>query len=94
MSENKKRWSHEVNRKSDALDLEEEVFKKKDPHEIAVSLKESAEKNNRKKSSSYRSALSMLNLYINRAGDNLSKSRRQTLERAKKELRKVFDRAA
>ena len=86
------RWSARVTRTSDALDLEGGVFSLKDPRRIAASLKRSAERSKRKKSNSYRSALSMLTFYINRAGTNLSAERRKTLQRAKDELRKQFKR--
>jgi hypothetical protein len=88
-----RRWSARVTRSSDALDLKRGVFNLKDPKRIAASLKRSAEQSARKKSGSYRSALSMLTFYINRAGRNLSAGRRKTLERAKDELRKQFGRA-
>lgn len=88
-----RRWSARVTRESDALDLEGGVFAQKDPKRIAASLKRSAERSTRKKSGSYRSALSMLVFYINRAGKSLSASRRKTLERAKDELRRQFKRA-
>jgi hypothetical protein len=87
------RWSARVTRTSDALDLKRGVFNLKDPKRIAASLKRSAEQSARKKSGSYRSALSMLTFYINRAGKNLPAGRRKTLERAKDELRKQFGRA-
>jgi hypothetical protein len=87
------RWSARVTRTSDALDLQHGVFNLKDPKRIAASLKRSAEQSARKKSGSYRSAVSMLTFYINRAGKNLSAGRRKTLERAKDELRKQFERA-
>jgi hypothetical protein len=90
---NTKYWSADVTHHSDALDLETDVFKKRSPGEIARSLKRSAERSQRRKSSPYRSAMSMLTFYINRAGKNLSDSRRQTLERAKQELRKAFGKA-
>jgi stress response protein SCP2 len=86
------RWSARVTRESDALDLEAGVFKLRDPKRIAASLKRSAERSHRRKSGPYRSALSMLIFYINRAGKNLTASRRNTLERAKTELRKQFGR--
>ena len=86
-----KRWSAEVTKHSDALDLEHNVFKSRSAHQIALSLKCSAERSKRRKGTPYQSAMSMLNFYINRAGQNLSASRKQTLERAKNELRKVFD---
>jgi hypothetical protein len=88
----KRRWSAEVTEHSDALDLEKGVFASNDPKRIASSLKHSAEASQRKKAGSYRSALSMLTFYINRAGRNLSAARRRTLERAKNELRKKFGR--
>jgi hypothetical protein len=88
----KKRWSAEVTAHSNALDLKPHVFNKDDPAEIAASLKRSAESSDRRKSSAFRSAMSMLNLYVNRAGRNLSPSRRRTLERAKTKLRGLFGR--
>jgi Protein of unknown function (DUF3175) len=87
------RWSARVTRNSDALDLEGGVFSLKDPKRIAASLKRSAQRSTRKKSGSFRSALSMLTFYINRAGKNLSAGRRKTLQQAKDELRKQFKRA-
>ncbi|MDQ3196461.1 MAG: DUF3175 domain-containing protein [Pseudomonadota bacterium] len=87
-----KRWSARVTQKSDALDLESEVFKKKSANEIAQSLKRSAEESERRKSSPYRSAMSMLTFYINRAGENLSVSRLRILESAKNQLRKLYKR--
>ena len=87
------RWSARVTRESNALDLEPGAFTKKHPAEIAASLKRSAVRSKRRKTSAYRSALSMLVFYINRAGKNLSATRRRTLERAKDELRRQFDRA-
>lgn len=87
-----KKWSGEVTEKSDALDLDKDIFESKDPSKIASSLKHSAEKSKRKKSSPYRSAMSMLTFYINRAGKNLEASQKKVLEDAKDELRKLFDR--
>jgi hypothetical protein len=88
-----KRWSQEVTENSDALDLEKGVFKLKNPKKIALSLKRSAEQSTRRKSDPYRSAMSMLTFYINRAGKGLSETDRNRLEKAKVELRIVFDRA-
>ena len=88
----KRRWSGNVTKHSNALDLERDVFKKKDPKNIAGSLKRSAELSKRKKSGPYQSAMSMLNFYINRAGKNLTKKEKQPLEKAKDELRKLFHR--
>ncbi len=87
-----KRWSREVTEHSDALDLENNVFTKDSPRGIAQSLKRSAEASHRRKSDPYRSAMSMLTFYINRAGKNLPKGRREKLEAAKDELRKLFHR--
>ena len=85
-------WSAEVTQRSNALDLEPGVFTWKDPKQIAASLKRSAETSDRKKADSFRSAVSMLSFYINRAGTNLPESRRRILTRAKGELRKQFRR--
>jgi hypothetical protein len=85
-----KRWSGRVTRESNALDLDNGVFTWKDPKRIARSLKRSAEHSHRRKADPYRSALSMLVFYINRAGRNLPQSRKKILERAKSELRKQF----
>jgi len=85
-------WSGRVTRESDALDLEGGVFTERSPKRIAASLKRSAERSRRRKSDSYRSAMSMLSFYINRAGKNLPASRRRTLEKAKSELRRQFGR--
>ncbi len=88
-----KKWSREVSRTSNAMDLEPDVFKSSDPKRIARSLKRSAESSKRRKSEPFRSAMSMLNLYINRAGKNLPVDRRKVLEKAKVELRRPFGRA-
>jgi len=89
----KRRWSARVTRTSNALDLKQGVFKLRSARAIAASLKRSAERSQRRKSSPFRSAMSMLNFEINRAGRNLSPQRRRILERAKSELRKQFRRA-
>jgi hypothetical protein len=86
----KRKWSQDVTENSDAMDLKEGVFKQRSAKKIADSLKHSAESSHRRKSSPFRSAMSMLTFYINRAGDQLSGSRRRTLEKAKDELRKDF----
>jgi Protein of unknown function (DUF3175) len=85
-------WSGRVTRESHALDLAAGVFTWKDPKRIAASLKRSAERSRRRKADPYRSALSMLVFYINRAGKNLPADRRRTLAQAKIELRKQFGR--
>ena len=90
----RKRWSQRVTETSNALDLEENVFTKDDPHSIAVSLKRSAERSDRRKSSPYRSAMSMITFYINRAGHTLPVERREVLEKAKDELRVLFGKTA
>jgi hypothetical protein len=87
-----KLWSQEVTERSNALDLEKGVFTLKDPKKIASSLKRSAEQSHRRKSDPYRSAMSMLNFYINRAGKHLSDADRNRLVKAKDELRKLFHR--
>ena len=87
-----RRWSARVTRESDALDLKKGVFSLRDPKAIARSLKHSAEHSKRRKADPYRSALSMLTFYINRAGKNLPASRRSVLQRAKGELRHAFGR--
>jgi uncharacterized protein DUF3175 len=85
-----KQWSQRVTRESDALDLERGVFTLASPHAIALSLKRSALRSRRRKANPYRSALSMLTFYVNRAGRTLSAARRRKLERAKHELRAAF----
>jgi len=87
-----RRWSREVTEHSDALTLDKGVFSKRDPKAIAASLKRSAERSRRRKADPFRSALSMLTFYINRAGKNLPASRKRTLMRAKDELRRQFGR--
>lgn len=85
------RWSARVMKESDALDLEEGVFRKRSGRQIALSLRRSAEKSSRRKGSSFQSAMSMLNFYVNRAGKNLSRSRVRILNQAKEELRKIYE---
>ena len=87
-----KRWSQGVTQHSNALDLEQGVFTLEDPKKIAASLKRSAEASKRRKADPYRSAMSMLTFYINRAGKSLTKADRDRLEKAKDELRKAFGR--
>jgi hypothetical protein len=87
-----RRWSREVTEHSDALTLDKGVFTKRDPKAIAASLKRSAERSKRRKADPFRSALSMLTFYINRAGKSLPASRKRTLMRAKDELRRQFGR--
>lgn len=89
--DSKNYWSDYVTKYSDALDLEPGVFTFKNPRKIALSLKSSAEQSTRRKAGSFQSAMSMLNFYINRAGRNLDKNQKRILERAKTELRKIFE---
>jgi Protein of unknown function (DUF3175) len=86
------RWSQRVTQESDALDLKRGVFTLTDPKKIAASLKRSAEQSRRRKTGAYRSALSMLTFYINRAGKTLPKTQRDRLQRAKTELKHQFGR--
>jgi hypothetical protein len=87
-----KKWSRDVTEHSNALDLQHDVFTLHDPKKIAASLKRSAEHSHRRKSSPFRSAMSMLTFYINRAGKDLDPRQKAVLERAKNELRKAFGR--
>ncbi|MDN4986578.1 DUF3175 domain-containing protein [Bradyrhizobium arachidis] len=87
-----KRWSQRVTKQSDALDLKRGVFTLSSPRKIAASLKRSAEHSARRKTGAYRSALSMLTFYINRAGTPLPKMQRARLEKAKVELKRAFGR--
>ena len=88
-----KRWSQRVTKESDALDLERGVFTLTSPRKIAISLKRSAEHSSRRRTGAYRSALSMLTFYINRAGKTLPKTQRERVEKAKVELKRAFGRA-
>lgn len=86
------KWSKHVNETSDAMDIEAGVFKSGSAEAIARSLKESSLRSRRRKGTPFQSAMSMLNFYINRAGKNLPKSRRDTLVKAKGKLREAFGR--
>jgi hypothetical protein len=88
-----RRWSQRVTEGSDALDLEGGVFRLNDPKRIAASLKRSAERSRRRKSDPYRSAMSMLTFYVNRAGRTLPAGQKRTLQHTKGELRRQFGRA-
>jgi Protein of unknown function (DUF3175) len=88
-----RKWSANVMKRSNALDLERGVFTFKSPREIAASLKRSAMRSTRRKGTPYQSAMSMLNFHINRAGKSLSVAQKAKLERAKGELRKIFGKA-
>lgn len=88
----KRRWSKHVTETSHALDLEPDIFKKRSATDMARSLKRSAERSKARKSDPYRSAMSMLTFYMNRAGSHLSAERKRTLNQAKGELRKLYGR--
>jgi hypothetical protein len=90
----KRKWSADVMKRSDAMDLEAGVFKQTSARAIARSLKKSAEASHRRKATPFRSAMSMLNFEINRAGKGLTAARRRVLENAKVELRHAFGREA
>jgi uncharacterized protein DUF3175 len=85
------RWSHQVMEHSDALDLEQGVFTKPSARQVALSLKRSADRSQRRKSDPFRSALSMLTFHMNRAGKNLPAARKRVLMQAKDELRRLYD---
>jgi hypothetical protein len=87
-----RKWSQEVTDRSNALDLKQGVFKLKDPKRIAASLKDSAEHSERRKADPYRSAMSMLTFYINRAGAQLQPDDKDRLEKAKDALRALYQR--
>jgi len=91
MAKKSKNWSNKVTKESHALELEEGVFTWADPKRIARSLKESAEQSKRRKSEPFRSAMSMLVFYINRAGRKLDPTQKKVLEQAKHELRVLFN---
>ena len=88
-----KKWSHHVMETSDAMDIQHDIFKTGSAESIAQSLKQSSTKSRRRKGTPFQSAMSMLNFYINRAGRNLPKARRDTLQQAKRKLREAFGRA-
>ena len=92
MTQRDKKWSQHVTETSNALDLEPGVFALDDPRRIAESLKQSAENSRRRKADPFRSAMSMLVFYINRAGNQLPKAQRERLEKTKDELRDLFGR--
>ncbi len=85
-----RRWSGKVTKHSHALDLDPGVFTRDDPKSIARSLKRSAERSTQRKSDPYRSAMSMLTFYINRAGTSLPARTKRRLESAKTELRRLY----
>ncbi len=86
------KWSDRVTKFGNAFDLDQGVFTWKDPRKIALSLKRSAEESARRKAAPFASAMSMLNFYINRAGENLDSRQKQILQQAKNELRNIYHR--
>jgi hypothetical protein len=90
MTRQSARWSQRVTQTSNALDLEPGVFTWSSPRKVATSLKRSAERSRRRKGTAFQSAMSMLNLYINRAGRNLPAARKRILRAAKSELRRLY----
>lgn len=89
-AKSRRKWSQRVTQTSDALDLEPGVFTWDDPKRIALSLSQSAEASTRRKADPFRSAMSMLVFYINRAGRKLDRQQKQILEQAKQELRVLY----
>jgi hypothetical protein len=87
-----RKWSARVMQKSNALDLQSNIFKSQSAEKIARSLKHSAERSRRRKGTPFQSAMSMLNFYINRAGKNLSARKKNNLEKVKNKLRQLFGR--
>jgi hypothetical protein len=87
-----KKWSKNVTEHSNAMDLEKDIFKSKNPKKIASSVKKSAEKSKRKKAGPFQSAMSMINFYENRGGKNLPASQKKVLDNSKDELRKLYGR--
>jgi len=87
-----RRWSRQVTERSNALDLEIDVFKLRSPRAMAESLRRSAERSRRRKAGPFQSAMSMLNYHLNRGGRGLSRADRTRLQAAKRELRKAFGR--
>ncbi|HXJ51561.1 MAG TPA: DUF3175 domain-containing protein [Burkholderiales bacterium] len=92
MASSTRRWSSRVTRESHALSLEPKVFSGRSARSIAASLKRSAERSRARKSAPFRSAMSMLNFYLNRAGARLPEGRRKVLDQAKDELRNLYGR--
>ena len=90
----RRKWSGAVTKNSNALDLEKGIFAGNDPEKIARSLKRSAVHSHRRKGTPFQSAMSMLNFYINRGGENLSESKKKVLEHSKEALRSIFHRDA
>jgi hypothetical protein len=87
-----KKWSKSVTEHSNAMDLEKDIFKSKDPKKIAASVKKSAEESKRKKAGPFQSAMSMINFYENRGGKNISAAQKKVLDKSKEELRKLYGR--
>jgi putative cell wall-binding protein len=94
MAARKKRWSQQVTENSDAMALADGVFSGSDPRRMAKSIKRSADNSHRRKSSPYRSAMSMITFFLNRGGKGLSATRRKVIEAAKDELRQLYSKTA
>ena len=90
---NEARSSKRVMEPTAALDLQPGVFVEADPTVLSRSHEQLAERSTRRKAGPLQSAMSLLNFYLNRGGENLSASRTVVFERAKKRLREVFPRA-
>ena len=87
-----RKWSAKVTKQSDAMDLEKDIFKSNDPEKIARSIKHSSESSARRKTNPYRSGVSMISFYENRAGKNLSAEKKKILQCAKRDLKRQFGR--
>jgi hypothetical protein len=87
-----KKWSRGITETSNAMDLEKNIFKSRDPKKIAASVKRSAEQSKRKKAGPFQSAMSMINFYENRGGKNITAAQKKVLDKSKKELRNLFGR--
>jgi hypothetical protein len=93
-SRSRRLWSGYMTEHNHAMNLEPGVFTWMNPKKIAASIKASAERSQSRKSSPYRSALSMMTFYLNRGGKNLPEPRKEVIRRAKVELKRQFGKAA
>jgi hypothetical protein len=94
MTEKVDKWSQAVTENDHPFGLPAGLFKSDDPDKIAAALQRSAEDPERNSSDPYRTAMSMLDFYMNRAGRNLSASERAALEKTKTLLRERFGKTA
>jgi hypothetical protein len=92
MAKSAKKWSAEVTAHDNPLDLEPGLFANGSAQQIAAALRKSAEDPRRHSDDPYRTAMSMLDFYVNRAGDKLSIEQRAKLDQAKMALRQSFGR--